>query len=100
MISSLYANYGFVEKYIFIQITKDQEPGLFQRIESSTLSNLDEFLIPSQHLINPGASYKFQQLPLWLNLEINNLLNRELYDNYLVPKQPINFQGKIRYRLM
>ncbi|MEM9675430.1 MAG: TonB-dependent receptor, partial [Bacteroidota bacterium] len=96
---SLYSNYSFVEKYIFIQIPQSQEPGIFENVEGSQLSNLEDFLIPTQHMVNAGASYKFNDLPLWLNLEVNNALNLELYDNFRIPKQPINYNIKIRYQL-
>lgn len=96
---SIYTNYSFIEKYIFIQIPRSQEPGIFESVESSSIDNLEDFLIPAQHLVNLGASYKWGSSPFWLNLEVNNLLNLELYDNYRVPKQPINYQAKIRYQI-
>ncbi|MEM0940360.1 MAG: TonB-dependent receptor [Bacteroidota bacterium] len=96
---SCYTNYSFVEKYIFIPIPKSQEPNLFGDIENSSLNNLEDFLIPTQHLVNIGASCKVGNLPLWFNLEMNNLLNLALFDSFRIPKPTRNYQFKIRYQL-
>ncbi|MEM9985855.1 MAG: outer membrane beta-barrel protein, partial [Bacteroidota bacterium] len=95
---SLYGSYAFTEKYIFIQIPREHEPAIFSNVANSPLSNLGDFIIPTQHLVNAGASYKFGKLPLWINLEVNNALNLEIYDNFRVPRQPINLMAKIRYK--
>ena len=95
---SLYGNYSFVE-YIFRQIPRSQEPRLFENVSASTLTNLERSLVPTQHLLNIGVSYKLAKTPLWFNLEINNMLNGQLFDNFRIPKQPLNFNFKIRYQL-
>ncbi|MEM6526119.1 MAG: TonB-dependent receptor [Bacteroidota bacterium] len=90
----VYINYSFVEKYHLTPIPKAQESPLFGAV--SAINNL---LIPTQHVVDVGCTYKFSKPELWLNLEVNNLLNNEVFDNFRVPRPGINYRIKLRYLL-
>ncbi len=85
------ANYSFVEKYLLNSIAKSQEPALFGSVDSNAN------LIPTQQVINVGMTYKLPtSCPVWINLDVNNLLNAKVYDAYRVQKPGINYRLKIK----
>ena len=94
-----FAVYNFVEKFIFDPISQSQEPGLFQSVDNSNISNLEDFLVPTQHQIDVGITYRLSKAPVWVNLEVNNVLNNEVFDFYRIPKPLRNYRIKIRYLL-
>lgn len=94
-----FAVYNFVEKFIFDPISQSQEPGLFQSVDNSNISNLEDFLIPTQHQIDLGITYRLSRAPVWFNLEVNNVLNTEVFDFYRIPKPLRNYRIKVRYLL-
>ena len=94
-----FAVYNFVEKFIFDPISQSQEPGLFQSVDNSNISNLEDFLVPTQHQIDLGITYRLSKAPVWVNLEVNNVLNTEVFDFYRIPKPLRNYRIKIRYLL-
>lgn len=89
-----YTNYSFVEKYLLESVSREQEPPLFGEVGSIT-----EQIIPSQHVVDAGVTYRFENLPLWLNMELNNVLDLEVYDSYRVQRPGLNYRFKVRYSL-
>lgn len=98
-LASIYINHSFVEKYPYLMIPKSQELSLFEPKQNSPITNIENQIIPSQNIVDMGIIYKWRKLPLWINLEVNNLLNTEAFDNYRIPKPPRNFRVKVRYVL-
>jgi len=96
-LASIYINHSFVEKYPYLMIPKNQELAIFEPVSNSPITNMEDQIIPSQHIIDMGFIYKWHNLPLWINIEINNILNTKSFDNYRIPKPPRNFKIKIRY---
>lgn len=94
-----FLNHSFTEKYIFSQIPRSQEPGLFENLSKSNISNLEDSLIPTQNVVDVGCTYKFGGMPLWINVEVVNLTNAELFDVFLIPKPGRNYRLKLRYLL-
>ncbi|GAA3620496.1 TonB-dependent receptor [Flavivirga jejuensis] len=88
-----YGNYNFTEQYLLNAIPKSEEPSLFGN------ANSESNLIPTQNLINLGLTYKVKKLPLWVNLETNNVFNAEIYDGFRVQKPGRNFNIKLRYSI-
>ncbi|MEM9389047.1 MAG: carboxypeptidase-like regulatory domain-containing protein [Bacteroidota bacterium] len=89
-----YASYSFVEQFHLTGIPKSQEPSLFGQP-----SNISDLLIPSQHVVDIGGTYKVLDTDFWINLEVNNLLDNEVFDNFRVPRPGINYRVKLRYQL-
>ena len=88
-----YSNYSFVEKFHLTGLSKTQEPALFGKP-----SNISDLIIPTQHVIDIGGTYKLANSDFWVNLEVNNLLDNEVFDNFRVPRPGINYRVKLRYQ--
>ncbi|CAM1373983.1 TonB-dependent receptor [Tenacibaculum xiamenense] len=87
-----YGSYNYVEQYLLNAIPKNQEPGLFEKIQS-------DGIIPSQNLIDAGFTYTLPKIPLSFNMEVNNLLNAKAYDGFRVQKPGTNYRFKIKYSI-
>ncbi|QKX05471.1 TonB-dependent receptor [Aquimarina sp. TRL1] len=90
-----YGNYNYVEKYLLNAVSKEQEPPLFGDVNGITGVNI----IPTQNLIDIGITYKVSGTPLWVNAEINNILDAEAFDGFRVQKPGINYRLKIKYSI-
>ncbi len=66
---------------------------------SNSPTTTPDAYVPVQHRVDLGCSYKLSKQNLTLSFNIQNLLNAELYDNFLVPKAGINFNGKLIYEI-
>jgi outer membrane receptor protein involved in Fe transport len=51
--------------------------------------------VPVQHRVDAGVSYRFAQLPITAAFNVVNVLNAELFDNFLVPRAGINANFKL-----
>lgn len=96
---SIYLNHSFIEKYVYIMIPESQEPGLFEPVDNSSLTNLEDLIIPTQNIVDLGISYQWPDKPLWINAEVINLLDTKAFDNFRIQKAPRNFRIKLRYVL-
>lgn len=59
----------------------------------------DANFIPVQDQIDAGLSYRLPKLGLTFSLQLNNLTDAELFDNFRLPKPGRNYRFKIRYEL-
>ncbi|WP_348799891.1 TonB-dependent receptor [Flavobacterium adhaerens] len=91
--TELYLSYYFTEQYLLFPINKELEPNLFEHDLAFT-----DLIIPTQHQLDFGITSKFQKIPLSINIQINNLLNSDLYDQFRVPKPGTNFRLKLTYK--
>ena len=92
---NIYTTYGMTEHYYLESPpTAMQSSNIF---EKSKKINSD-LIIPTQHVIDVGSTYTFQKLHLDVNAEINNLLDKKLYDRFRVQKPGRNFRIKVSYR--
>lgn len=83
-----YIFYQYVAPFNHILIGKDDTPH----------NNPDAF-VPTQHRVDSGVSYKFDNQKLTLAFNINNVLNAELFDNFLVPRAGINYNLKLIFEI-
>jgi outer membrane receptor protein involved in Fe transport len=90
----VYGNYYFTEQYLLYPINKNLEPGLFERNLSYT-----DLIIPAQNQLDAGLTFKLQNIPININVQINNITNAELYDQFRVQKPLRNFRIKLTYKL-
>lgn len=67
--------------------------------KGNSIKNTPEAYVPVQHRLDAGFSYKFPKNGLTASLNVINVFNAELYDNYLVPRAGINFNAKIIYEI-
>ena len=87
----VYANYTYTHSYMLNAVAKVNEPQLFEEIDDKAL------YIPTQHQVDTGIGFKMHQTPLRFNVELNNILNAELYDQFRVQRPPFNVRFKVSY---
>lgn len=83
-----YVFYQYVAPFNHILIGRDDTP-----------KNNPNAFVPTQHRIDIGSSYRFAKPALTVALNINNLLNAQLFDNFLVPRAGINFNLKLIFEI-
>lgn len=59
----------------------------------------EQNIIPTQRQVDFGLTYKLARAGLTFSLQTNNLLDKEVFDNYRVPKPGRSFSLKVRYIL-
>jgi len=67
--------------------------------QGNSLKNTPEAYVPVQHRLDAGLSYKFPKRALTASVNVLNVLNAELFDNYLVPRAGTNFNIKLIYEI-
>jgi outer membrane receptor protein involved in Fe transport len=58
----------------------------------------DDNIIPTQQSINAGLTYASEQ-GYSLSVQVNNVTDNEIFDNFRVPRPGINYSIKLRYLL-
>ena len=58
-----------------------------------------DFIIPAQHIHNAGIIYRLTEEGLSFSLNVQNIFNTEVFDNFRIPRPGINYQCKIKYSL-
>ncbi|PZR33641.1 MAG: hypothetical protein DI538_17735 [Azospira oryzae] len=84
----LYSYYQYVAPFNHIMIG-----------QRDTYANSPSSFVPTQHRVDVGASYRFGKKHFTAALNIVNLLNAELYDNFLVPRAGINYNAKLIFEI-
>ncbi|MEM0940768.1 MAG: TonB-dependent receptor [Bacteroidota bacterium] len=90
-----YLNYGFVEKFLLSPVPKELEPALFGPVDKINSASI----IDTQHTLDMGMTYKQVNLPLWISLEVNNVLDIPVFDGFRVQLPGRNFRLKLKYRI-
>jgi len=83
-----YLFYNYIAAFNHITIGKE-----------NSQKNTPEAYVPVQHRLDAGFSYKFPKRALTASLNVLNVFDAELFDNYLVPRAGINFNIKVIYEL-
>lgn len=83
-----YAFYNYVAPFNHILIGKN-----------NSIKTTPDSFVPVQHRVDVGCSYKFPKQNLTASINVLNVLNADLYDNFLVPRAGINFNAKLIYEL-
>ncbi len=84
----VYSFYNYVAPFNHILIGKD-----------NSIKTTPDSFVPVQHRVDAGCSYKFVKQNLTASVNIINVLNADLYDNFLVPRAGTNFNVKLIYEL-
>tara|TARA_B100000809_G_scaffold265970_1_gene326593 strand:+ start:249 stop:2639 length:2391 start_codon:yes stop_codon:yes gene_type:complete len=58
-----------------------------------------DFIIPKQHVHNAGATYVLKQKNLAFSINLQNIFNTEIFDNFRIPRPGTNYAFKINYSL-
>lgn len=67
--------------------------------QNDTYKNSPDSFVPRQQRVDLGCSYKFAKPGITTALNVNNLLNAELYDNFRVPRAGTNFNLKLIFEI-
>lgn len=87
--------YSYLHEYYLETIPKRLEgSGLFGKAQVNTL-----LVIPNQHLVNTGVQLDIPALRTAVGLDIKNLLNKDIYDNYRVQRAGRSIHLKINYSI-
>ena len=94
----LYLNYNFMREFYLETIPKEAEPGGFLGLSGS--ANLSSnLIIPDQHLLNAGFTYKFHKNHFAIGAEARNILGKDIYDYYRVQRPGRSFHLKLSYQI-
>lgn len=82
---SFYWNYGFVREYYLNYIPKKYEPDGFLGLWGKPGVNVDALVIPNQNLHSVGCTWQTDKAgKLALSLEMKNIFDAAVYDNYRI----------------
>ena len=79
-----YYNFGYVHEF-------------FRNWES--LGGNGKIIIPSQYVHDIGVSYLFPKHKITLSVDVKNIFNEQIFDNWALQKAGRAFYGKIGYRI-
>ncbi|MEM1337972.1 MAG: TonB-dependent receptor [Bacteroidota bacterium] len=73
------------------------------RFSINEVADLDNanpiFIIPEQNLHNAGITYRMPSKGISLALNVQNVFDAEIFDNFRIPRPGINYAFKINYSL-
>lgn len=94
----IYANYNFLREFYLETIPKNLEPNGFLGLFGSAQLNTD-LIIPNQHLVDMGMTYKISNSGFTIGAEVRNILDGDMFDYYRIPRPGRNYSFKISYQL-
>ncbi|QMW03295.1 TonB-dependent receptor [Spirosoma foliorum] len=83
-----YLFYNYIATFNYIQVGKDNSP-----------SKTPTAYVPVQNRVDAGVSYKLTKSGLTTSLNVLNIFNAELFDNFLVPRAGTSFNVKVIYEI-
>lgn len=96
---NVFVNYNFLREFYLETIRKDLEPGGFLGLAGS--ANLSsELIIPDQHLLQVGFTYKLPSGRMNIGGEVRNLLDKDLFDYYRIQRPGRSFHLKLSYNIL
>lgn len=88
-----YYNYSYTHNYYLANVPKSSEPSnIFEKPKIDT-----DLVIPSQNLHSAGIVYSLNKEKINFGLEVRNIFDEKLFDNFKVQKAGRSFYLKIRY---
>ncbi|MEM9000207.1 MAG: TonB-dependent receptor [Bacteroidota bacterium] len=73
------------------------------RFSINEVNDLDtanpDFVIPVQNIHNAGITYNIPQQGLSFSLNVRNIFDEEVFDNFRIPRPGFNYAFKINYKL-
>lgn len=78
----VYTQYKYVDEFNFLDVAKIRS---------------DENWVPLQHRVDAGIRYNIMKNRYSISVNVNNILNRKLYDNFKIPRPGRNYNLKFVY---
>lgn len=83
---NIYYNYAFVDSFYNVWVVNKR-------------SGLENSMVPEQHIQDVGLSYVFPNRNLIVSFDVNNIFNKQAYDNFAVQKPGRAFYLKLNYSI-
>lgn len=97
---SVYWNYGFVREYYLNYIPKEYEPHGFLGLWGKPGVNVNAMIIPDQNLHSVGCTWQLNPArTLAVGLEMKNILNTDIFDNYRIQNAGRSVHIKISFTI-
>lgn len=80
----IYTQYKYVDEFNFINIGQIRN---------------EENWVPVQHRMDAGCTIAFSENKYGISFNVNNLLNKELFDSYKIPRPGRSFNVKLSYAI-
>lgn len=94
-----YWYYNYVNEFYLEPIPRSKEAKGFLGIGSKANIN-SELVIPAQHLHSAGMNYSIRNDKASLGLEVKNVFNAQLYDNFRVQRAGRSVHVKLRFSII
>ena len=94
----LFVHYNFLREFYLETIPKSAEPNGFLGLSGSANIN-SSLLIPNQHLMTAGFTYKMANGKSNIGFEVRNLMDKQLFDYYRIARPGRSFHLKISHKL-
>ena len=97
---SVYWNYGFVREYYLNYIPKEYESRGFLGLWGKPSVNVNTMIIPDQNLHSAGCTWQLNPAKtLAIGLEIKNIFNADIFDNYRIQNAGRSVHVKISFAI-
>lgn len=94
----LFIYYNFMREFYLETIPKSWEPKGFLGLSGNSNVN-SNLIIPNQHLLSGGFTYKPSARGFTIGAEVRNILNKNLYDYYRIQRPGRSFYLKLSYQI-
>lgn len=95
---TLFMHYNFMREFYLETIPKSWEPTGFLGLSGNASIN-SNLVIPDQHLLSSGLTYKPFARGITIGAEVRNILDNDLYDYYRIQRPGRSFYLKISYHI-
>lgn len=96
---NVFINYNFLREFYLETIPKAAEAGGFLGLSGSANLNSD-LVIPDQHMLHAGFTYKLPSGRVNIGAEVRNLLDKDLFDYYRIQRPGRSFHLKLSYNIL
>lgn len=95
---TVFLNYNFMREFYLETIPKSWEPDGFLGLSGSAQVN-SNLIIPNQHLLSSGLTYRPSLRGITIGAEVRNILDKNLYDYYRIQRPGRSFYLKVSYQI-
>ncbi|MEJ5053611.1 TonB-dependent receptor [Sphingobacterium sp. MYb382] len=94
----LFLHYNFLREFYLETIPKSAEPKGFLGLAGSAKIN-SNLIIPNQHLLTAGMTYKLANRGTSIGFEVRNLMDKQLFDYYRIARPGRSFHVKLSHQI-
>lgn len=94
----LFMHYNFLREFYLETIPKSAEPKGFLGLAGTAKIN-SNLIIPNQHLLTAGMTYKLANRSTSLGFEVRNIMDKQLFDYYRIARPGRSFHIKLSHQI-